>query len=61
MASFFRLFILAALAFCPRMVAAQGVPAFSKVIVFGDSLSDNGNIQHVVEDKFVFISFPSLT
>jgi phospholipase/lecithinase/hemolysin len=29
------------------------------VIVFGDSLSDDGNIEHVVEDKF-FISYPSL-
>jgi phospholipase/lecithinase/hemolysin len=38
---------------------AQGLPAFSQVIVFGDSLSDDGNIQHRVEDKF-FISFPSL-
>ena len=38
---------------------AQTAPAFSQVIVFGDSLSDNGNIKHRVEDKF-FISFPSL-
>ncbi len=57
MASFSRLLIAAALALFPGLVAAQGIPAFSKVVLFGDSLSDNGNIQHVVEDKFVFISF----
>ena len=49
---------LATLLFLPRWSSAQGVPAFSQVIVFGDSLSDDGNIKHVVQDKF-FISFPS--
>ena len=54
-------FLLLSLAISPFRLAAQDVPAFSKVVVFGDSLSDNGNIQHVVEDKTIFISFPSLT
>src|SRR2546428_10149592 len=33
-------------------------PTFTKVIVFGDSLSDTGNIAHRVRDKFGF-SYPS--
>lgn len=49
--------IAAALLLIAPNVFAQGTPAFSQVIVFGDSLSDDGNIKHVVEDKF-FISFP---
>ncbi|MGI8957854.1 MAG: DVUA0089 family protein [Chthoniobacterales bacterium] len=53
--------ILLALAFSCAGLKAQVVPPFSKVVVFGDSLSDNGNIQHVVKDKTVFINFPSLT
>ncbi len=52
------LFVVA-LALLPDRLAAQSAPAFSKVIVFGDSLSDDGNIEHVVQDKF-FISYPSL-
>ncbi|MGH8094066.1 MAG: SGNH/GDSL hydrolase family protein [Chthoniobacterales bacterium] len=43
----------------PPDLFAQSAPAFSKVVVFGDSLSDDGNIKHVVQDKF-FISYPSL-
>jgi phospholipase/lecithinase/hemolysin len=39
------------------LLIAQTLPAFSQVIVFGDSLSDDGNIKHVVEDNF-FISYP---
>ncbi len=35
----------------------QGAPAFTQVIVFGDSLSDNGNIRHRLEDAY-FISYP---
>ena len=38
-------------------VSAQTVPAFSQVIVFGDSLSDDGNIRHRLEDQY-FISYP---
>ncbi len=52
-------FFLCALALFAGGLKAE-VPAFSKVIVFGDSLSDNGNIQHVVKDKTIFINFPSL-
>ena len=52
-----RAFLTAALlSFVPHL-CAQSTPAFSQVIVFGDSLSDDGNIKHVVEDKF-FISYP---
>ena len=36
---------------------AQGAPAFTQVIVFGDSLSDNGNIRNRLEDDY-FISYP---
>lgn len=40
-------------------LSAQSPPVFSQVIVFGDSLSDDGNIKHVIEDKF-FIAYPSV-
>ena len=60
MSLFLRLSIfLATLLFLSRWSSAQSAPAFSQVIVFGDSLSDDGNIKHVVQDKF-FITFPSL-
>jgi phospholipase/lecithinase/hemolysin len=36
---------------------AQSAPAFSQVIVFGDSLSDDGNIRNRLEDQY-FISYP---
>ncbi len=36
---------------------AQGVPAFTQVIIFGDSLSDDGNIRNRLEDAY-FISYP---
>jgi len=41
----------------PLLVNAQA-PAFTQVIVFGDSLSDDGNIAHRVRDTFGF-SYPS--
>jgi len=41
----------------PILVNAQA-PAFTQVIVFGDSLSDDGNIAHRVRDTFGF-SYPS--
>jgi phospholipase/lecithinase/hemolysin len=41
----------------PILVNAQG-PAFTQLIVFGDSLSDDGNIAHRVRDTFGF-SYPS--
>lgn len=31
---------------------AQAAPTFSQVVVFGDSLSDNGNIRHRLEDAY---------
>jgi phospholipase/lecithinase/hemolysin len=39
-------------------VFAQPPPVFSQMIVFGDSLSDDGNIAHRVRDEFGF-SYPS--
>src|SRR6266480_3727196 len=41
----------------PILVHAQA-PTFTQVIVFGDSLSDDGNIAHRVRDTFTF-SYPS--
>src|SRR5438105_9585233 len=41
----------------PILVNAQA-PTFTQVIVFGDSLSDDGNIAHRVRDTIGF-SFPS--
>jgi phospholipase/lecithinase/hemolysin len=41
----------------PILVNAQA-PAFTQVIVFGDSLSDDGNIAHRARDTFGF-SYPS--
>jgi phospholipase/lecithinase/hemolysin len=41
----------------PILVNAQA-PVFTQVIVFGDSLSDDGNIAHRVRDTFGF-SYPS--
>ncbi|MEO5753769.1 MAG: SGNH/GDSL hydrolase family protein [Chthoniobacterales bacterium] len=42
--------------FAPNL-SAQSVPAFTQVIVFGDSLSDDGNIRHRLEEE-AFISYP---
>src|SRR5437868_13635598 len=39
-------------------VFAQSAPVFSQIIVFGDSLSDDGNIAHQMRDTF-FFSYPS--
>ncbi|MBA3542860.1 MAG: SGNH/GDSL hydrolase family protein, partial [Chthoniobacterales bacterium] len=36
---------------------AQSVPVFSQVIIFGDSLSDDGNIRHRLEDQYL-LSYP---
>ncbi|MEO8439745.1 MAG: SGNH/GDSL hydrolase family protein [Spartobacteria bacterium] len=38
-------------------LTAQTAPEFSQVIVFGDSLSDDGNIRHRLEDE-IFLSYP---
>ena len=47
---------LTLLLFVPRLFA-QSVPTFSQVIVFGDSLSDDGNIRNRLEDQYL-ISYP---
>ena len=36
---------------------AQSAPVFSQVVVFGDSLSDDGNVRHIMEDQY-FIGYP---
>ena len=57
----FRRYCLASIAltlllFVPRLFA-QSAPTFSQVIVFGDSLSDDGNIRNRLEDQYL-ISYP---
>ncbi len=47
----------AALLFTAPNGFAQAGPTFSQVVVFGDSLSDNGNIRHRLEDDYG-ISYP---
>ena len=42
----------------PILVNAQA-PAFTQVIVFGDSLSDDGNIAHRARDTGSGFSYPS--
>jgi phospholipase/lecithinase/hemolysin len=36
---------------------AQTAPVFSQIVVFGDSLSDDGNVRHVMEDQYL-LSYP---
>ena len=36
---------------------AQVAPTFTQTVVFGDSLSDDGNVRHIMEDNY-FISYP---
>ena len=50
--------LLAALLTLPASGGAQAAPVFSQIIVFGDSLSDDGNVRHIMEDQY-FISYPS--
>ncbi len=53
------LFVFAAILLASAAaVFAQSLPSFTKIIVFGDSLSDTGNIAHRVRSKFLF-SYPS--
>jgi phospholipase/lecithinase/hemolysin len=40
-----------------QSASAQAAPTFSKVVVFGDSLSDVGNVRDKMEEKF-FLSYP---
>ncbi len=49
-------FFLALVALAPHGFA-QTAPDFSQVVVFGDSLSDDGNIRHRLEDAYG-ISYP---
>ncbi len=50
------LLLLALVAFLPRGFA-QAAPNFSQIVVFGDSLSDDGNVRHLIEDNYS-ISYP---
>jgi len=52
-----RKFVVSVFLTLPLLVNAQAL-AFTQVIVFGDSLSDDGNIAHRVRDAFGF-SYPS--
>lgn len=53
---FARSLLLAIVAFAPT-VFAQTAPVFTQVVVFGDSLSDDGNIRERLEDRYG-ISYP---
>ncbi|HEY5037090.1 MAG TPA: SGNH/GDSL hydrolase family protein [Chthoniobacterales bacterium] len=53
---FISLSLLAVCAIAPRGFA-QTAPAFSQVVVFGDSLSDDGNLRHRLQDQYG-ISYP---
>ncbi len=52
----FALALLALVLSAPTHSSAQA-PTFSQVVIFGDSLSDDGNIRHRLEDE-AFISYP---
>jgi phospholipase/lecithinase/hemolysin len=43
--------------FIPLSTAWAQTPAFTQTVVFGDSLSDDGNVRHVMEDNYL-ISYP---
>ena len=49
--------LLAALLALPASGWAQAAPVFSQIVVFGDSLSDDGNVRHIMEDQY-FIGYP---
>ena len=51
------LIFAAAAMLCVPHLNGQSAPTFSQVIVFGDSLSDDGNIRNRLEDQY-FISYP---
>lgn len=42
----------------PLWARAQSTPTFSQIVVFGDSLSDDGNVAHRARDTVLF-SYPS--
>ena len=41
----------------PLSIAWAQAPTFTQTVVFGDSLSDDGNVRHVMEDDY-FVSYP---
>jgi len=41
----------------PLSMASAQAPTFTQTVVFGDSLSDDGNLRHVMEDDY-FFSYP---
>ena len=49
--------LLAALLGLAASSWAQTAPVFSQIVVFGDSLSDDGNVRHVMEDQYL-LSYP---
>ena len=49
--------LLAVLLALPASSWAQAAPVFSQIVIFGDSLSDDGNVRNVMEDQY-FISYP---
>src|SRR2546423_1524785 len=51
----FSLLILLLIPLSSRQV--QSAPVFSQIVVFGDSLSDDGNVRHVMEDDYL-VSYP---
>ncbi len=51
------LVLLAVLLAPPANSWAQAAPVFSQIVIFGDSLSDDGNVRHVMEDDY-FIGYP---
>ena len=51
------LVLLAGLLALPASSWAQAAPVFSQIVVFGDSLSDDGNVRHIMEDQY-FIGYP---
>ena len=51
------LLIVGAILVTTRAATAQALPAFTEVVVFGDSLSDVGNVRNRMESKY-FIGYP---
>jgi phospholipase/lecithinase/hemolysin len=51
------LLLLATLLMLSSSAWAQIAPTFTQTVVFGDSLSDDGNVRHITEDQY-FISYP---
>ena len=43
--------------FASLSVAWSQTPTFTQTVVFGDSLSDDGNVRHLMEDQYL-VSYP---